>query len=244
MVEEIKVVSDLSKDELEGATAVTGFRGFGLVGYLVSKHLALSLGSSKRGYILSPVMPPVVIVEDDGPGYPFDIYYSRDKRVLTIVHRANPEREVQDEYLYTLALWLREMGVGKVILVGGLNMEFMPREEKHGYRWLANRHYKGPQLEAPTMEAGLGVVGPLALLYMYLDYLGVPAAMVLPYSVAERVDYEAAIRGLKVIGGSIIGVEIPTDEIEKMASMQREILETLSRMIEGEEERESGGIYM
>ncbi|WP_062662855.1 hypothetical protein [Aeropyrum camini] len=61
---------------------------------------------------------------------------------------------------------------------------------------------------------------------------------------AERVDYEAAIRGLKVIGGSIIGVEIPTDEIEKMASMQREILETLSRMIEGEEERESGGIYM
>ncbi len=245
MVDEVKIVTDLKREELEGATLVTGFRGFGLVGYLVSKHLALALNSSKRGYIISPLLPPVVVVEDDGPGYPFELYYSSESRVATIVHRANPEREVQDEYLYTIASWASEMGISKAVLVGGLNMEYMPKEEKHGYRWISNRHYTEPRLEAPQMENGLGVVGPLALLYIYMDYLGVPAAMILPYTVAERVDYEAAIRGLKVIGREIIGVDIPTEEVEKMASMQKEVLETLSKMLEGDEgERESGGIYM
>ena len=247
---EVEFHLDLSREETEGAILVTGFRGFGMVGYLVTKHLALTLGAEKRGVALTDLYPPVVVIEEDGPGYPFEFYYKKlenDKKLIILIHRANPEREVQDAYIRSLAEWAKKAGIHLMVLVGGLSSDFRPEREEHGYRWVANRYYNGEKLKAPLMEAGLGVVGPLALLYMYTDILGIPALMVLPYAVADRPDYEAVIKGLKVIGDEILGVEINVKELENIAEMQRRAIEHIERMLSGkldEESREKEGMYM
>ncbi len=243
----VRIISDLTRDEVEGGVLVTGFRGFGLVGYLVSKHLALGLKAEKRGYIITGYMPPVVLIEEDGAGYPFDIYYQRERRLVIVVHRANPEREVQDEYAEALASWARDMGISLAILVGGLSKDFMKPDEEYGYRWVSNKHYIGKKLSAPVMEQGLGVIGPLALLYIHLDSHEIPSVMILPYAVAERVDYEAVIRGLKLISKEILNVELPLSEVERMAAMHKEFAEMIDRILEGKEEEEEegeSGIYM
>ena len=242
----MEIVSDLSKDETRGSVLITGFRGFGLVGYLVSKYMALSINAKKRGYILlHEAMPPLVMIEEDGVGYPFDIYHSREKRVTVVVNRALPERELQDEYVRGLARWISDMGFKYVILAGGLSREFRPRDERHEYRWLPNSYYKGPKPEAPLMETGLGVVGPLALLYIYLDYYQVPAIMVLPYAVAERVDYDAVLVGLRVITKDLLEVEVSLEELEKIAKLHRMELERIERLLEEQEKGgEQGGIYI
>ena len=247
MTDGIEIVTDLRREEVEGGILVTGFRGFGLVGYLVSKHLALALKAEKRGYILAPYMPPVLLVEEDGVGYPFDIYFHRERRIVIIVHRANPEREVQDDYTRALAEWAEEMGISLAVLVGGLSDEFKPSNEAYGYRWISNKYYIGKKLEAPTMDVGLGVIGPLALLHIYLEAKKIPSIMILPYAAAERSDYDAVALGLKVIGREVLGVEIPTGEVERMAAQQREFLEYVRRTLEeqpSERDEEESGIYM
>ncbi len=234
------------KSDLKGSIAVTGFRGFGMVGYMTSKHLALALKADKIGYILIESMPPFVTIEEDGVGYPFEVYYLRKPKTLIIVNRAVPERDSIEEYTRGLAEWMGELDLKFSILVGGLSRDFMPPGDPHGYRWLKNRFYEGPLLEAPQLEYGLGVMGPLALLYMYLDYFEVPAAMVLPYSLVEGVDYDAVLLGVKVIADKMLEAEVSLADLEALARTQRAEIERMLRILEQErrEEREAKGIYM
>ncbi len=246
----VEVVLDIDRRSLEGAVFVTGFRGFGMVGYLVSKYLALLLGARKVGYILAEHTPPMVLIEDDGPGYPYDIYYSEDPKAVIVVNRALPEREHTDEYTFGLAEWVSRIRPSTAVLVGGLRVEYRPEDEEHGYRYISNKFYRGPEIEAPEMEKGLGVMGPLALLYMHLDYFGVPSVIVLPYTTAEDVDWQAAAFGVKLVAKKFLGKEVGVEMLEEMASKQREIAEQILKMIaeelEGKEEgeRERSGIYM
>jgi uncharacterized protein len=132
------------------------------------------------------------------------------------------------------------------VLVGGLSDEFRPEGEKFGYRWIANRHYIGKRLEAPTMELGLGVIGPLALLHIYLEMEEIPSLMVLPYAAADRSDYSAVALGLKVISREILGIEVPTQDVERIAAKQREFVEYIERTLSQPErsDEEESGIYM
>jgi uncharacterized protein len=240
------VLREVSRGDLRGSILVTGFRGFGMVGYMASKHLALALRASKVGYILSDSMPPFIAVEEDGVGYPFDIYYSREARTTILVNRAVPDRDVADEYTRFVAEWAKSIGFDFVVLLGGLSREFRPPGEEYGYRWLHNAFYDGPQLEAPKLEYGLGVMGPLALLYIYLDYYEVPTVMILPYSIVEGVDYEAALLGIKVVSSKLLRVTLQLPELETLARTQRAEFEKIIKLIEREEreEHESKGMYM
>lgn len=240
------VLRGADRRDLRGSILVTGFRGFGMVGYMASKHLALALGASKVGYIISEAMPPFIAIEEDGVGYPFDIYYSGEAKVTILVNRAVPEREVADEYTRFVAEWARNTGFKYVVLLGGLSREFKPPGDEYGYRWLHNSYYDGPQLEAPKLELGLGVMGPLALLYIYLDYYEVPAVMILPYSIVEGVDYDAALLGIKVVSSKLLKLTLQLPELETLARTQRAEFERILKLIEREEkeEHESRGMYM
>jgi len=240
------VLREVNRRDLRGSILVTGFRGFGMVGYMASKHLALALGASKVGYIIAETMPPFIAIEEDGVGYPYDIYYSREARVTILVNRAVPERESADEYTRFIAEWAKNTEFEYVVLLGGLSREFKPPSDEHGYRWLHNIFYNGPQLEAPKLEYGLGVMGPLALLYMYLDYYEVPAIMILPYSIVEGVDYDAALLGVKIVSTKLLKLTLQLPELEILARTQRAEFERIIKLIEREEreEHESRGIYM
>ena len=229
---------------LENAIVVTGFRGFGMVGYNVSKHLAMALNAEKIGYILLDDMPPVMVVEEDGVGFPFEIYYSREFNTVIVVNRALPEGTMADAYSALLAEWASQGKVKYSVLVGGLSREYMPPEEEYGYRWIKNRFYHGPSLKAPLMEPGLGVMGPLALLYIYMDYYKVPSIMVLPYTIVNDLDYDAALKGVEVIAREILGSEIDLSELRSMAMKQREELEKLMKALMEQRSGEERGMHM
>ena len=232
--------------DLVDSIMVTGFRGFGMVGYMVSKHLAMSLNAEKIGYILTDETPPIILVEEDGVGFPFEIYYSRKANTVIIVNRALPERANTDDYAKTIAGWANTNKIRYAILVGGLSRDFMPSGEGYGYRWISNKYYHGPKLDAPLMEAGLGVMGPLALLYIYLDYYRVPSIMVLPYSLVDEIDYNAAVNGVKIILEKLVGVKADLTLLEEMASRQKEEAQKILQLMREQlrREGEEKGMYM
>ena len=243
-----EVVLSEPLESLRGAYLVTGFRGFGMVGYMASKYLALAAGARKVGYLYSEATEPLILVEEDDVGFPHDLYLAEmgGKRILTVVNRALPEPGAQAGLVRAIAELAAKARVRLAILLGGLSREYQPEGDKFKYRWLKNTHYRGREPEAPRMEAGLGVVGPLALLFMALERAGVPALMVLPYSFVETPDYEAVNVAVKVVAG-LVGVEVDMSRLERLVEAQR--LEILRRLRELEErasrEEEGGkGIYM
>ncbi len=238
-------------NELDGSIIVTGFRGFGMVGYLISKYVALGLNSRKIGFIVLKNTPPLILVEEDGVGFPFDIYFDNTNKILTIVNRALPEKEQATEYARAIAGLASMINARFLVLGGGLNKDFMEEVEEHGYRHLPNRFYKGPMPKAPRMEEGLGVMGPLALLFIFSEYYEIPSIIILPYSTVEDVDYDAALRGVEIVGNEILGTEIDTSKLKEEASKYREAREKLASLIVsaqeevgGERRERHGGMYM
>ena len=235
----IRVNLRIPLDELKGSILVTGFRGYGLVGYLVSRYIATALKAERVGYIITNTMPPGIVVEDGGVGFPFDIYYSKDHNILVVVNRALPERREWDAYAEFLAEMAANIEAKLAILVGGLSREFKPEDEKYGYRWIANSYYNGKRLEAPRMEEGLGIMGPLALLYIYMDYYKVPTIVVLPYSAVEEADYRATLRGVEVVS-ELVGVKVDLTILEKAVEAQKLVAERVAEMVKAVEERREG----
>ncbi|MGC9209755.1 MAG: proteasome assembly chaperone family protein [Acidilobus sp.] len=241
----VEIVLRVPKERLKGTVLVTGFPGFGKIGYVVPRYLASAMKLVKAGYVLTSRMPSIVIMEDDGVGFPFEIYYGNG--ITVVVNRAVPDPRDQVAYCDELARLASEAGVNYAILVGGLSREYEPSDEKFGYRWLHNTHYNGPRLKAPLMEEGLGVVGPLALLHIYMEHYGVPSVMVLPYSNVTGVDYDSALVGAKVILEELLGTSAPLAELEQLAAKQREELEKVVEILsqeEREKERRGGTIFM
>lgn len=236
-----------SESELKNSILITGFRGFGMVGYLASKHLALALKAEKAGVILLRDTPAFIAVEEDGVGYPFEIYYSPKYRTTIILNRAIPERRSLAEYGKGLVDWIEKIGFEYVVLLGGLNRDFKPSGDTFGYRWLRNNSYKGPVLEAPQLEEGLGVVGPLAYLYMLLDIRDIPTVMVLSYTFPEAIDYDAVLVAVRIVARDLLKADLSFEELEKLAKRQRDEIERIVRMLESESERareEARGMYM
>lgn len=246
----MEVVTEVPASDLKDSIFVTGFRGFGMVGYMVSKHLALALGAEKIGYVIADKTPPVIFIEEDGVGFPFELYYSKGAKALILVNRAIPDRDHIDEFTRGLVKWLSSIKPKYSILVGGLSKDLKPANEKYGYRWISNKYYTsvGPPLEAPLMGPGLEVVGPLASLYMYMTHYKIPAIMLLPFSIVEGIDYDAAIVGIRVIAEKLLGVKVEITALEQLAVSQRvEMERMLKRIMEEREEEEGekrGEIYM
>ena len=241
----VEVVLRVPQEHLRGTVLVTGFPGFGKIGYVVPRYLASAMGLAKAGYVITSRMPSVIVMEDDGVGLPFEIYYGSGLTV--VVNRAVPDPRDQVAYCSELAGLASRIGVKYSILVGGLSREYEPPDEKYGYRWLHNTHYKGPSLRAPLMDQGLGVVGPLALLHIFMEHYGVPSVMVLPYSSVTGVDYDSALVGAKVILEEILGLSAPLAGLEQLAARQREELEKIAEVLSQEEEekqRRGGTIFM
>jgi len=53
---------------------ITGFKGYGLVGYLATLYLAQELGCRRSGVVLTRYMPEAVTVDEQGLVPPFELY--------------------------------------------------------------------------------------------------------------------------------------------------------------------------
>jgi len=226
----IKLFKDLGEHRKE-TYLISGFHGFGAVGFLATRYLVSKLGMELIGYIEPPVIPDFTSVEDYGLSMPHEVFY-RDleggKRIVVLLNRINPERRFMTTFVGRVLDLVKKLGIAEVLLVGGLDSRFKEGEEE--FRWLKTSACSR-ELDAPYFMKGAYVVGPLASLLIAFQQSGVPAMVVLPYTQPEAVDHRAAAVAVRVLS-TLVGVDIDVNELLSYASKVEEIEKMIQDLYE------------
>lgn len=228
-----------------GFRAVMGYRGFGIVGLITTLHMVKSLSMERVGLILTKYHPEYAVMEEGGLAYPFEIYVSREKKLLVIVSRELPHELVRTEYARRVARFVSEIGASPLILVGGLDSR-LRRDPGDQLRWVANRFYQGKTLMDRVFDRDLMIVGPLALQLLMSEAYRIPTVALLPYAATDAPDPAAAAVAVDRIN-YLLELDIATDELMEEATKIQEELMRLHNILKTEEERERksrGGLYV
>jgi len=221
-----KTVRILLEDSIEEPWLfVTGFKGYGLVGYITTLYLADALECKRRGLILTKYMPEAVTVDDEGIVPPFELYscsHGRGELVILVNHDLPHIRE-RTVFAEALTGWVKEQGFKEAVYIGGFDSRF--RVSGEDYRWIATSWWKR-RLEGPGMVKGLYVVGPLALLILFSELKQIPAATILPYAEPGRPDPRAAAIAVSVLN-DLYGLNVSIDRLLEEASKVEEMLAQL-----------------
>lgn len=214
----------IDQKELKDAIFITGFAGFGLVGYLTSRHIAHALKMKKIGFIRTRYIPETTFYTRKlGLVFPFEIYYTsyinNNKKLIVLVNHGFPHTRERADYAETIIQWLKKIGVSEVILVGGLDPSVKEKPDEI-YRWipLGKTTIK---LSAPILEER-HVVGPLALTMMFAEIENIPGVAIFPYAEPYRADPKATAVAVKVIS-EITGIPIDVSELYKEAKIIEEL---------------------
>lgn len=209
---------------------VTGFKGFGMVGYISVVHMAEKLNCSRVGAVLTKYMPEAVTVEDYGVTYPFEIFACRegDLALILLLCHDIPSGQERSVFAEAVIRWVKRLGVDEAVFFGGFDSRYKVGEEN--LRWVKTSAC-GRELEEPMMASGLYIVGPLALLTMYAELYHVPALVLLPYAEASRPDPRAAAIAIEKFS-ELYGVSIGVEELYEKARIIEE------EMIKLEEQKE------
>lgn len=202
---------------------VTGFHGYGAVGYLATRYIVSKLGMDLVGFIETPLAVDFTSIEDYGFSKPHEIFVKQLDRVelMVLLNRVNPDRRFMTSYIKAFIDVVRIFSVGEVLLIGGLDVRF--REDSEEFRWLKTRPSKR-SLDAPYFMKGTYIVGPLASVLLALEEHGISAVAIFPYTEPESVDHRAAALAVRVVS-SILGIEVDVSELvnyaEKVEEMER-----------------------
>ncbi|MET1128202.1 MAG: PAC2 family protein [Thermoproteota archaeon] len=201
---------------------VTGFKGFGAVGYIASLHIVEALSCPIAGYIFTRYTPELATPDHSGGiAGPFVLYAcsSEGARMLVLVNHDLPAPQERTRFAHAVVGLAKKLGVREAVFIGGFDARF--REGEEPLRWLATSGYSR-KVDAPRMSRGLYVIGPLALLLLAAEAEKYPAAAILPYAEAERPDPRAAAVAVDQIN-KIYGTDIPVvpllEEARKIEEM-------------------------
>lgn len=210
----------LFKDEYDILTifknsiVITGFQGFGLTGYIATKHVVNKLKAERVGCIILPNMSDVAFM-DSGKrvALPHEIYVKtvNNKNIVIILNNALPHPKDYNIYAMELTKLLKESDISLLILIGGLSKSARLEGEKYELRCAVTSSYKG-EIPAPLLESNLYIVGPLALLLIYAEMFQVPAITILPYCEIMRPDPRAAAVAVSVLS-KLLGFNIDVTEL-------------------------------
>ncbi|KSW11354.1 hypothetical protein CF15_00335 [Pyrodictium occultum] len=200
---------------------ITGFKGYGAVGYIATLHLADTADCREAGYVITKYMPEAVTPSSRGVVGPFTLYYCENsgKRITLLVNHDIPVVQERSRFAEAIVDFLQAAEVKEAVLIGGFDSRFRQGEEK--LRWVATSAYSRG-LEEPRMDKGLYVVGPLALLLFYAEVRSYPTLAVLPYTEAARPDPRAAAVAIEKINelyGLSFGVEELLEQAKKIEEM-------------------------
>jgi uncharacterized protein len=210
---------------------VTGFHGYGDVGFLTTRYLVYKLGMELVGYIETPSVPDITSFEDYGFSLPHEIFYKNlddEKSLVVLLNRLNPERKYISSFVKEFLSLIKKLNITEILLVGGLDSRF--REGDEEYRWLKTQACT-QTLNAPYFTKGFYIVGPLASLLITLHQNNVPALIILPYTQPETIDHRAAAVAINVIS-SIIGIEIDVKELLNYAAKAEELEKAVQELYE------------
>jgi uncharacterized protein len=210
---------------------VSGFHGYGDVGFLTTRYLVNKLGMELIGSIDTPTIPDVTSFEDYGFSLPHEVFYKEldDKKSLIILlNRLNPERKYITSFVNEVMMLIRKLGVTEVILVGGLDSRF--REGDEEFRWLKTQS-STRTLNAPYFTKGFYIVGPLASLLITFHQNSIPTLVILPYTQPETIDHKAAAVATNILS-SIIGIVIDVKELLSYAAKTEELEKMIQDLYE------------
>ncbi len=205
---------------------VTGFPGFGAVGFIAIKFIVEKLRMRRIGFIDTPRIPDVTSLEDYGLSLPHEIFINERGTLVALLNRVNPERSKINSFAKSFLDLVSTLKVDEVILVGGVDSRF--REGSEEYRWLATR-VSDRRLKAPMFMKGPFIIGPLASLLLLCELRNIPAIAVFPYTEPDSFDHRAAAVAVKVVG-EIVGVEVDVSELLQHAEMLERLEESLRQM--------------
>ncbi len=215
----------------EGFTAISGFKGFGAVGLISVQYVVEKLSMKRVGIITTRYHPEYVFRDDGGLAFPFEIYESTKHKVVAIVTREIPDERIRMEYVWKITSLLKDKGVQRAILVGGLDSRYKVSEEDR-MRWLKNSHCN-MELDAPLFEKGLLIVGPLALQLMIGEIIGLPMLVLLPYAKAEAPDPAAASIAVEHLN-KLLRTNIDVSDLMREAARIQEELSKLEELVSKE----------
>ena len=214
---------------------ITGFPGFGAVGFLTTKFIVDKMSMKRIGFVKTPIVPDLTSLEDYGLSLPHEVFIDHEGKVVVLLNRVNPLKSRMNSFVNSFLDIVKTLDVDEVILVGGLDARF--REGTEEYRWLRTSASKR-SLDAPLFIKGPFIIGPLASLLIACELENVPAVAIFPYTEPESLDHRAAATAIKVIG-SIIGISIDVSELLQYAETIERIEESLKQAYRASTERES-----
>lgn len=207
----------------EGSLLITGFKGFGAVGYITTLHLVDKLDCNLAGYIVTRYMPEGVTLDARNRlTAPFTIYscHLGSRGVVITVNHDVPLPQERTAFAESLVKWALSVGISEAVLVGGFDSRFRGGSEE--LRWVATSQYKR-LLGEPRIQQGLYVIGPLALVLLYAEILGLPSVAILPYAEASRPDPRAAAVAVKKIG-ELYEFEVSVEDLLEEARKIEELI--------------------
>jgi uncharacterized protein len=224
------MVRIICREDIAGKTLVAGFVGLGHVGFLSIDHAINALKAKKVGFIETLYIPPIVTVRGETFTTPYEIYSSGD----TLFFRCEsiPSGKSGNQILRSFTYWAKRGGIGRMILIGGLSMAFKREGEKHDVRYLYNKYYRERFGEPePTVQEGVQVIGPLAILIYYTELMKIPSIAILSYADSNRVDPRGAANAVIDLS-KLLNTEIDVQDLLERASMIEKEMEGLMASME------------
>ncbi|MGC8982840.1 MAG: proteasome assembly chaperone family protein [Desulfurococcaceae archaeon] len=228
----------LEESELKDSILITGYQGFGLVGYLATRHLVKELKLSKIGFIKTRYMPEATLYTRDlDIVFPFEIYAGTAgaNKLVVVLHNQTPHERERTDYAEFLAKWAKGVGVKEVILIGGLSAD-LKEDPNETYRWIPINDTTITLSNAKLLEER-HVIGPLALTIMFMKAYNLKGVVLLPFAEPYRPDPKASAVAVGIIS-QILGVDISVQKLIEEAAIIEAIEEEFDRLKRLSEEGE------
>ena len=196
---------------LRNSTLITGFHGVGETGYISVSYLVHALKADRIGFVDVAHPPPFIATSEEGLVTPFEVY--KAKKVVLVKLEFSPHRAEEAEFAKTLAHWVMNSKFKDAVLIGGLDGSLQSGSD--AVRIVPTKSYplKSMKMKHPTLEAGLFVYGPLAVMLGEFEKRGFPAIAILPYASANHADPKAAATAIKSISKSY-GLKVDVKDLE------------------------------
>lgn len=219
---------------LRNSTLITGFHGVGETGYISVSYLVHALNAKRIGFVDVGHPPPFIATSDEGLVTPFEIY--RAGKIVLVKLEFSPHRSEEAEFAKTVANWAMQNHFKDAVLIGGLDESLQSGPD--GVRVVPTKSFpvKSMKMKHPTLESGLFVYGPLAIMLCEFEKKQFPAVAVLPYASASHADPKAAATAIKTISKAY-GLKVDVKDLEYDAKdIEEEIdkrLEQTARSLRG-----------
>jgi uncharacterized protein len=196
---------------LHNSTLITGFHGVGETGYISVSYLVHALAAKRIGFVDVAHPPPFIATSDEGLVTPFEIY--RAGKIVLVKLEFSPHRSEEAEFAKTIANWAMQNRFKDAVLIGGLDGSLQSGPD--AIRIVPTRTFpvKSMKMKHPTLETGLFVYGPLAVMLGEFEKKQFPAVAVLPYASANHADPKAAATAIKTISKAY-GLKVNVKDLE------------------------------